>query len=204
MKLVVIGSHGHAGVVIDALSRFKTKIDGLVDDYRGAGYIAHGLPVICAIDEIPEDVTHYIIAIGDNAGRRQVYDKVKVSCPKAVPIPLCDISVIGKFSIGGGTFVAQGVCVGNNTKIGQFSIINTRASVDHDCTIGDFVHLAPGVVTGGHVTIGDNTFIGIGAMIRDHITIGNNCTIGMGSVVLHDVPNNSKGWGNPWKSQATK
>lgn len=205
MKLVIIGSGGHAGVVIDALSRFKAEVAGLIDDYQTQGYIAHGLPIIGTVDDMAKlKVTHYFIAVGDNKARRKLQDKVTCVCPNAIPIPVCDISVTGRFTIGGGTFVAQGACMGNNTKIGEFSIINSRASVDHDSSVGDFVHLAPGVVTGGHVTIGDGAFIGIGAMIRDHVTIGNNCVIGMGSVVTKDMPNNAHGWGNPWKSKATK
>lgn len=205
LKFVIIGSGGHSGVVLDALSRVKVDILGLIDDFQPVGCISHGFPIIGKVKDMPElEVTHYFIAVGDNKGRKKIREQVAKLCPDAVPVPVCDISVLGKFAIGGGTFLAQGTCIGNNTKIGEFSIINTRASVDHDCVIGDYVHLAPGVVTGGHVTIGDNTFVGIGAMIRDHITIGCNCTIGMGSVVVNDVPNNVKGWGNPWKSQDTK
>lgn len=205
MKLVIIGSGGHAGVVIDALSRFKMEIAGLIDDYQTQGYIAHGIPIIGTVDDMAKlDVTHYFIAVGDNRGRRKIQDKVQCVVPKAIPVPVCDISVTGRFAIGGGTFVAQGACIGNNSKLGQFTIINTHASVDHDSVIGDFVHLAPGVVMGGHVTVGDGTFIGIGSMIRDHVTIGCNCIIGMGSVVTKDLPNNAEGWGNPWRSQDSK
>ncbi len=36
-------------------------------------------------------------------------------------------------------------------------IINTRASVDHDCELGDFVHVGPGAVITGSVTVGNGT-----------------------------------------------
>ena len=48
--------------------------------------------------------------------------------------------------------------------IGANSIVNTRASVDHDCRIGETVHIAPGVTLSGAVTIGDGTHIGTGAV----------------------------------------
>jgi acetyltransferase-like isoleucine patch superfamily enzyme len=71
----------------------------------------------------------------------------------------------------------------------------------HDSNLGDYSHLCPRVIMGGHVKIGMRCMVGLGAMIRDHVTIGDNCTIGMGSVVLHDVPDNTRGWGNPFRAQ---
>ncbi|MFU7517972.1 serine acetyltransferase, partial [Clostridium sp. HCS.1] len=37
------------------------------------------------------------------------------------------------------------------------SIVNSGAIVEHDCKIGDFVHVAPGVTMSGSVAIGSDT-----------------------------------------------
>ena len=48
-------------------------------------------------------------------------------------------------------------------------IVNTGASVDHECVIGDAVHLAPGARLAGRVTVGEAAWVGIGAVVKpDH------------------------------------
>jgi UDP-3-O-[3-hydroxymyristoyl] glucosamine N-acyltransferase len=59
--------------------------------------------------------------------------------------------------------------IGPNSKVGKFCIINTNASIDHDCLMQDYSSLAPRVVTGGDVVIGKRTSISIGATIRNKI-----------------------------------
>ena len=76
-------------------------------------------------------------------------------------------------------------------------VINTGASVDHDCKIRDGVQLAPRVVLGGRVHIGDLSFVGIGATIINRIVIGRNCLIGAGAVVVRDIPDHNVAYGVP-------
>ena len=96
-------------------------------------------------------------------------------------------------------FIGMGANLGPGSRVGDFSIINTHANLEHDSSLGMFSHMAPGSVTGGHVKIGNHTLIGLGAIIKDRITVGENCVIGAGSVVIDDVPDNSMGWGNPFR-----
>lgn len=182
MKLIIIGSGGHAGVVADAAIRSEMfVIEKYLDETKGDKIIGH--PNILAF-----------IAIGNNEVRERLskhdFRWVNVIHPTALPCAGCIGSYFGANSV-----------VGNNSKVGNFSIINTGVILEHDSTVGDFSHLCPGVVTGGWVKIGHNTTIGLGAVIRDRVKIGNNVTIGMGSVVLKDVPDNSVWWGNPAKVQ---
>ena len=46
-----------------------------------------------------------------------------------------------------------GVVIQSGSVIGDNVIVNTNASVDHDCRIGQHVHLAPGVVVCGNVCV---------------------------------------------------
>ena len=39
-------------------------------------------------------------------------------------------------------------------RIGRQTILNTRAPVDHDCVLGDGVHVMPGAVLAGEVHVG--------------------------------------------------
>lgn len=85
-------------------------------------------------------------------------------------------------------------------KIGANSIVNTSASIDHDCRIGQHVHIAPGVILCGEVTIGDYCHIGVGAKIVQGITIGAGSVVGAGAVVISNLPAGSRVAGVPAKS----
>ena len=67
-------------------------------------------------------------------------------------------------------------------------IVNTAASVDHECRIGAGSHLGPGVRLAGRVVVGERAFIGTGAVILPRLKIGSDVTIGAGAVVTRDVP----------------
>jgi UDP-3-O-[3-hydroxymyristoyl] glucosamine N-acyltransferase len=51
-------------------------------------------------------------------------------------------------------------------KIGRGSIINTGASVDHECQIDFGAHLGPNSMLCGRVEVVHSTFIGAGAVIN--------------------------------------
>lgn len=83
--------------------------------------------------------------------------------------------------------IHAGAVIQPGAQIDDFTVINTRTSVDHDCRIGQFCHLAPGVTLSGDVTIGDGTHLGTGCSIIQGITIGARVLIAAGSVVVSDV-----------------
>ena len=64
----------------------------------------------------------------------------------------------------------------------------TMTSVDHDCTLDAFVHLAPGVHLAGGVTVGEGCVVGVGATVTWHVSIGAWTTIGAGSAVIDRLP----------------
>ena len=90
-----------------------------------------------------------------------------------------------------------GAVVNPGALIGNGCIINTCASVDHDCKIEDFGHVAVGSHLAGTVTLGKRTWIGAGATITNNITICNDCMIGAGAVVIRDIPEYCTVVGNP-------
>ena len=102
-----------------------------------------------------------IVAIGDNMARK----KEAEAEPMPFAVALHEKSVLADgVHLGAGTVVMAGAVVQPGTVIGKHCIINTCASVDHDCTLGDFVHVAPGARLCGNVTVGEGALIGAGAV----------------------------------------
>ena len=193
MNLIIIGSGGHAGVVINAIQqRGENDIIGLLDEMNPVGEIRHGY----RIEDITKDWSHAFahVAIGDNATRERFSTKPFRFVNIIHPSAHANVDCIGSY------FGANSV-VGNGSTVGNFSIINTGVILEHDSSVGEFAHLCPGVVTGGRVRIGSRTTIGLGAILRDGITVGDNCAVGMGAVCLKNIPDNSTFWGNPARIQ---
>ena len=49
--------------------------------------------------------------------------------------------------------------------IGSHVILNTGAQVDHDCVVGDFVHLVQVQYFAVDVQVGEGAFLGAGTMV---------------------------------------
>ncbi len=132
----------------------------------------------------------FLVAIGGGRGR----DRLETADWLA-SLGLAEASVRHAAAIvepsartGAGLHALAGSVVGAGASLGRQCILNTRASVDHDCTIGDGVHLAPGATVCGEVRIGDRAFIAAGATVLPGLSIGAGSIVGAGAVVVRDVP----------------
>ena len=76
-------------------------------------------------------------------------------------------------------------------------ILNTGATVDHDCVIGDAVHIAPGSHLAGNVTLEEGVFLGIGTVVIPGRRIGAWTRVGAGAAVVHDLAANVTAIGVP-------
>jgi sugar O-acyltransferase (sialic acid O-acetyltransferase NeuD family) len=202
--IIIIGAGGHAGVVLNALS--GAPILGLLDDYQRPKTILHGTSVLGRIEfKRGWEEVMFHIAIGDNQSREEVFNRMGLPKERYFNC-MSPVAMVPKsIRPGYGNFFGPYANIGPDCYIGDFSIVNTHASLDHDGHLSSYSHLAPGVITGGHVRIGHHTTVGMGSIIRNQITVGHNCMIGAGSLVIADVPDDSVGYGVPWKpSPVTK
>ena len=134
-NIVIIGSSGHAKVVIDIVRQEGGfNIVGLLDRFRNLGEETLGYPIIGTEEDLPHLVNSHslkgvIIAIGDNFIRSKVAERIKEICPDLLFIPAIHPSarIATEVSIGEGTIVMAGVSINPCSSIGRFCILNTHS-----------------------------------------------------------------------------
>jgi sugar O-acyltransferase (sialic acid O-acetyltransferase NeuD family) len=204
-KLLLIGASGHAKVVLDVFERMgKHEIIGFLDANKPTtepfmGYPVLGTESLLASPEFQQPSLEFFVSIGDNWTRHLVVTNIRSLIPHAVfATGIHPSAQIGKdVQIGAGTIVMAGVTINPSSNIGNFAILNTQSSMDHDGVLGDFASLAPGVVTGGNVQIGAFSAIGLGAKIIHGIQIGEQTVVGAGSLVNKSIPAYNVHYGVP-------
>ncbi|MGH8582041.1 MAG: acetyltransferase [Gammaproteobacteria bacterium] len=207
-NIVIIGSSGHAKVIIDIVEHEgRYNIAGLLDRYRKAGEQTLGYQVLGQEEDLPELATSRtlrgaIVAIGDNFIRSKVAARVRDVCPDLPFVSAIHpkASIGRDASVGEGTVIMAGVTVNPCCAIGRFCILNTSASLDHDSVMEDFSSLAPRVTTGGNCRIGAYSAVGIGAVLIHDICIGEHTVIGAGAIVLKNLESFSVAYGSPAKA----
>ncbi|MEO5921148.1 MAG: NeuD/PglB/VioB family sugar acetyltransferase [Pseudolysinimonas sp.] len=198
--MILLGGGGIGVVALDVLTRSDVHVDFILDTDTTLESIA-GVPV--APEEALSDpggidrgAYEMLICIGDPAKKAALVGRFAGPWGMAID-PSAIVS--RQSTVGEGSMLFQGVIVQTNTRIGRHVIINTAASVDHDCDVGDYVHVAPHATLCGFVTIERGCYIGAGATILPGVTVGENAIVGAGAVVVRDVPPNTVVTGVPAK-----
>ncbi|MFB9325054.1 acetyltransferase [Paenibacillus aurantiacus] len=200
-KIVLLGSGGHAKVVIDIVELAgEYEVLGLLDDHRPAGTVVCGYEVLGPLELLGSvQADGCIAAVGDNATRERIVRRAEALAP-GLPFVAAvhPKAVIARSaSLGEGTVVMAGAVVNGDTSVGKHAIINTNASIDHDSVLGDYVSVAPRAATGGGVRIGSHAAISIGATIIHGIAIGEHAVIGAGATVVSPIESFAVAYGTP-------
>jgi len=191
--MYLYGASGHGKVVAEIAIENQIPIQGFVDKSETLEECL-GIPVYRVM---PLNAEKIFISIGNNKIRKKLSELYARSQFISLLHPKANISKTA--TIDNGTAIMAGATVNACSKIGFQCIINTNASVDHDCVIGDYVHISPNVAIAGNVEIGEGTHIGIGACVIQGVKIGKWCVIGAGSIIIKDIPDGAKVVGNPGK-----
>ncbi|MBW3003740.1 acetyltransferase [Candidatus Woesearchaeota archaeon] len=204
-KIIIVGGGGHAKVVISILQKNNNyEIVGYTDmedrgNMLGVRYIGDDNILEKLKQEGCSSAAVGIGSIGDISIREKVWNKLKDLGFNLPAIISKDAVVNNDVSIGQGTVVMDGAVIQPGTVIGECCIINTRSSIDHDCEIKDFVHVAPGVTLSGGVKIGKHSHLGMGANVIQYLNIGDKCIIAAGATVIKDCEDNKRYRGVPAK-----
>ena len=203
-SLVIWGASGHAMVVADIVRLCgEYEIVGFLDDVN---LDRHGTEFCGAIllggqeqlDKLLQrGIKKIIFGFGNGEGRLRLsrlarekgFDLVTAIHPRAI--------IANDAIIGSGSVIVAGAVINPGVKLGENVIVNTCASVDHECAVEEGAHICPGVHLGARVSVGRASWIGIGTTVKDRVTIGAGTLIGAGSVVVDDIQENVVAYGVP-------
>ena len=190
-KLAIIGAGGHGKVVGEIALLNGYKIIDFFDD-RAKEIKKFPFNVVDTPDYLKEHQNEYddfFVAIGDNKLRKdkilwlKKYNMniINLIHPKSIISKFCTLEIgictMAHSTINPGTVIREGV------------IINTSASVDHDCIIDDYSHISPNCSLSGNVKIGKFTHLGTGTSVHPGINIGEDVKTGIGARIFKDILN---------------
>ena len=204
LPVIILGAGGHAKVLIDILLAVSAVITGVVDpDSTLVGTTVLGVPVLGGENVVSEflpseiQLVNALGSVGLPAKRQQLFERFKSLNYNFATIIHPSAVVARDVIFGEGAQVMAGAVIQPGCRIGINCIINTRASVDHECSIGDHTHVAPGVTLSGGVNVDVCSHIGIGATVIQGINIGRGCFVAAGAVVTKDIAAGARVCGVP-------
>jgi sugar O-acyltransferase (sialic acid O-acetyltransferase NeuD family) len=200
------GAGGHARVLRDIIDPADFKLVALLDSDPNVRAPFSDVELFSgenALDrflasELSKDC-RFVVAIGGAKGvdRIGLFGRLEDGGLTAVTVVHKSAFIAKDATLGRGSQVLAQSSVCAAVRTGLSCIINTGASIDHESSLGDGVHLGPRATLCGCVEVGDFSFIGAGAVVLPRIRVGNNTIVGAGAVVTRNVPDNVVVVGNP-------
>ncbi len=204
--IVIVGAGGHARVVADIVHiEGSFAIAGFLDDVdrHRHGESFCNARVLGGFEQLEalraQGVRHAFVAIGDCESRLRAARRA-LAVGFELPVMRHPNTVVANdVNIGIGTVLAAGCVINPAAQVGANVIVNTSASIDHDCLIEDGVHVGPGARLGGRVMVGLGSWIGIGATVSHGVRVGAGSILGAGAVAVRDIPDGVVAYGVPAK-----
>ncbi|QIK38960.1 acetyltransferase [Caldichromatium japonicum] len=206
-RYVLWGSAGHAKVLDEAIRAVGSKVIALFDNDPNAQPALPNIPLIGGKQELTKWLQNAqdphgiygLVAIGGNRGqdRLQLQELLANHGLRIEALVHPRSFVADSARIGSGSQILAMAVIAADVTLGSACIVNHKASIDHECRVGDGVHLAPGATLCGCVTIEPFAMIGAGAVVLPRLHIGRGSIVGAGAVVTRDVPDGVVVAGNP-------
>lgn len=196
--MLIVGARGFAKEVLEALvveNNYIGEVFFYDDVNEGVNGLLYGkfkiLKSLADVNEYLGNSFEFNIGIGNPHLRVMLINKFEKIGGKLTSI-ISNQAKIGSFDniIGKGANIMAGSILTNSIIVGKAPLINLNCTIGHDCIIGDYLEMSPGVHISGYCNLGNYVNIGTNATILPKINIGSNVIVGAGSVVTKDVPDN--------------
>lgn len=194
LPVIIIGAGGHGKVVAEALLAAGHDVIGFTDKTRSKDEIVYAGIKVLGDDRKIEYWAPKEVLLANGVGslpgqtlRANIFDDWKQKGYFFTSVIHPSAVVASDSLLEEGVQLMAGAILQPGTRIGRNTIINTAASVDHDCNVGAHAHISPGAVLCGGVTVGDFCHIGASATVIQSRKVADATVVGAGAVVISDL-----------------
>lgn len=199
--VIVLGAGGHAKVCIEILQEMGKAVAYCISEKSDPNNYCLNVPILKGEHNLEalylQGYHQAFVAIGANKIRERLALLVCTLGYELTNAISMHAYISPSVTLGVGIAIMPGAIINAATIIEDLVIVNTGATVDHDCVIQKATHIAPQCGLAGHVTVGQQCLLGVGCLAIPGTTIGEQTTIGAGSVILSDIPAFSTAFGTP-------
>lgn len=145
-KIIIAGVNEYSKVIFDAIiSQGKYTVVGFLDDTLSVGTSVMGdykvLGTLTNVQNSRYGADSFIVAVEDNNERKRIFEILKQHLTPATVVHAS--AVVGSMvTLGEGSVILANAVV--NSSIGINTIVKPGVVVDHECVIGNHVHLGTG------------------------------------------------------------
>ena len=171
------------------------------------GFIDDNLNVSCAVsskykivdsisNHIPRRNTYYAKGIATPAVKKAIAEMLMNRGAEFVSIIHPSTKIYSEIPLGKGTITYPNAKISTGCKVGDFVNIQSTI-VGRDVTIEDYVTVSSSCGITGGVKLREGCFLADHAVIAVGLEVGKDAYVGIGSVVIRDVKEGTKVFGNP-------
>ncbi len=210
-KVLILGGLGNGSIIANAIKHANSLgynewvCEGFLNDRAAIGEYIDDFPVLGGISDIMKFVEkdyyfiNTILRIDGQEERITMFENLGLTESRLATFVHPTAYIAPNVVLGAGTVIMPQVCISSGTKFGKNCLVMVAATVGHDNTIGDFVHIAAQACVGSYLKVGKGVHFGLNCTVRENLTIGDYSTIGMGAVLTKDVAEKDIWVGNPAK-----
>ena len=189
-RVLIIGSGGHAKIVIDILELTKEyEIFGIVtnDDIESfCGYKVLGNDNVLG-KLFKKGITKVAMGIGgfrNNNIRTIIFNKLKKINFDIINVIHPTAVISQSVSLGEGNVIFAGVIINSEVQIKNNCIVATGSSIDHETILNNHCLISAGVTIGAGAVLNQGVLCALGSNIISAITIGENVLVAAGATVV--------------------
>ncbi len=195
-RAILYGGTGQAKVVREILRARGVQVVLIVDDTPGLQSPFADVPIVRGMAGLREwlnvesrGTIGFCITIGPPHGLVRLRIAHELCALGLTELSAIHPSAIidPTATIASGFQAMAGAVIQPFARIGRQCIINTKASIDHDCEVEDGVDVSPGATICGEVHIESGAWIASGATVLPRVVIGAGAVVGAASLVRSDV-----------------